>query len=354
MTNFAYILPMLQKPDKNRRRCVLIVYDGFELIDLSGPAAVFSAANALSKARLYDIVIVSPQGGSITSSCGIAVDSIGSDRLRLRSGDTVLVMGAESMPLRAAMAEPAIIRVLRAASKKSERYGSVCGGTFLLGACGLLGGKRVATHWRGCERLAAFVVDAHVEPDALYAVDGRLWTSAGATTGIDMALAMVEHDHSAALMGAVAKQLVVYAHRPGHQSQFSSLLDAQTAADGAFSKLIAWMARNVDRPIKVADMASRARMSERSFHRKFVEATGLGPAKYLEGLRLDGAKRYLEAGEPAKAVAQRAGFRSESAFRAAFAARFGITPAHHRRMHRTDRLLGTIDRQSQPKRKRPA
>jgi transcriptional regulator GlxA family with amidase domain len=319
-----------------RRRCVFIVYDGFELIDLSGPAAVFSAANKLSRTALYDIVAASPGGGAIASSCGISVDSLAIHRLRLRPGDTVLAMGAERVPLTAAIGEAAIARVMRAASTRAERYGSVCAGAFLLGACGLLHGKRVTTHWKGCERLAAFVAEARVEADALYVDDGRLWTSAGAATGVDMALAMVERDHGAALMGAVARHLVVYARRPGHQSQFSSLLEAQTAADGAFSGLIDWLAQNADRPIKVADMAARAKMSERSFYRRFTEAVGVAPAKYLEGLRLEGAKRYLEAGEPPKAVAQRAGFRSESAFRAAFAARFGITPAHHRRMHRSD------------------
>jgi transcriptional regulator GlxA family with amidase domain len=336
MTISAYIPPMSRKVGSPGRRCIFIVYDGFELIDLSGPAAVFSAANTLLRSARYGIVAASPGGGSVASSCGISVDSLGIDRLRLRSGDTVLAMGADRIALTAAIGEPAIARVMRAASKRAERYGSVCAGTFLLGACGLLRGKRVTTHWKGCERLAAFVADARVEPDALYVVDGRLWTSAGATTGVDMALAMVESDHGAALMGAVAKHLVVYAHRPGHQSQFSSLLEAQTAADGAFSELIAWMARNADRAIKVAEMAARVKMPERSFYRKFTDATGVAPAKYLEALRLEGAKRYLEAGAPAKAVAQRAGFRSESAFRAAFAARYGISPAHHQRMHRTD------------------
>lgn len=336
MTNSAYILPMSRKPANPQRRCIFIVYDGFELIDLSGPAAVFSVANALSKTPLYGIVAVSPEGGAVVSACGVAVDTVLSGRLRLRPNDTALVMGAEHIALKAAMAEPAIARILRAASKHAERYGSVCAGTFVLGACELLGGKRVTTHWRGCEQLMAFAADARVEADALYVADGRLWTSAGATTGVDMALAMVERDHGAALMGAVAKHLVVYARRPGHQSQFSSLLEAQTAADGVFSELVAWLTRNADRAIKVADMAARAKMSERSFYRKFTDATGVAPAKYLEALRLENAKRYLEAGEPAKAVAQRAGFRSESSFRAAFAARYGISPAQHQRMHRTD------------------
>jgi transcriptional regulator GlxA family with amidase domain len=336
MTIFAYIPPMTPKLNSLQRRCLFIVYDGFELIDLSGPVAVFSAANTLSQKPLYAIACASPKGGRVVSGCGIAIESVSCASVRLGPRDTVLAMGADRAPLMAAMHESAIARVLRAAAKRAERYGSVCAGTFLLGACGLLDGKRVTTHWSARERLAAYAPDAHVETDALYIANGPLWTSAGATTGVDMALAMVGRDHGAALMGAVARHLVVYAHRPGHQSQFSSLLDAQTAAEGVFAEVIAWMARNAERPIKVADMAARAKMSERSFYRKFVEATGIGPAKYLEGLRLEGAKRFLEAGEPAKTVAQRAGFRSESAFRAAFAARFGITPAHHRRMHRVD------------------
>jgi transcriptional regulator GlxA family with amidase domain len=333
MTKIAYILPMSAQP-RTPRRIVFVAYPGFELIDLSGPSSVFSTANRLARTDLYRIVVASPHGGAIATSCGPDIATTACKKLRISKADTVLAMGAYAKPLIEAMASPAIASVLRRASSRAERYGSVCAGTFLLAAAGLLPGRRVATHWRGCEPLRQQCPDAVVEAEALYIADERLWTSAGGTTGIDMALAMLERDHGKALMGAVARQLVVYAHRPGHQSQFSSVLEAQVAADGAFADLIAWLQSNLDASVKVAQMAARAGMSERNFYRRFTAVIGIGPSKYLERMRLDAAKQRLESGEAVKTVAARIGFKSESAFRSAFAERFGVTPAHHQRMQR--------------------
>lgn len=335
---------MPKPPEAAPRRIVFLAYEGFELLDLSGPSAVFSTANRLSRSALYEQIVVAPEGGGVVSSGGLPIAARPCAAQKFRATDTVLVMGAYREALVEAMRSAPLAAVLRRAAARAERYGSICAGTFLLASAGLLRGRRVATHWRGCAPLAAGYPETIVEADALYVVDDRLWTSAGATTGIDMALAMLERDHGSRLMAAVARYLVVYVHRPGHQSQFSSLLEAQTAADGAFAETIAWLERNLHAPLKVADMAARAGMSERSFQRKFVEATGVGPAKYLERLRLDQAKRYLEAGRPAKAVAGRVGYASESAFRNAFAARFGISPAHHQRMQRDGRPRGTAPR----------
>jgi transcriptional regulator GlxA family with amidase domain len=330
MTKIAYIPPMAAA-----RRIVFVAYPGFELIDLSGPSSVFSTANRLARAGLYEIVVVSPTGGAIVTSCGPEIVTTACAKLRVSKADTVLAMGAYAKPLIEAMASPAIASILRRASSRAERYGSVCAGTFLLAAAGLLPGRRVATHWRGCTPLRDQCPDAVVEAEALYVADERLWTSAGGTAGIDMALAMLERDHGKTLMGAVARQLVVYAHRPGHQSQFSSVLEAQVAADGAFADVFAWLQRNLGESVKVAEMAAKAGMSERNFYRKFTAAIGVGPSKYLERMRLDAAKQKLESGDAVKAVAVRVGFKSESAFRSAFAARFGVTPAHHQRMQRS-------------------
>jgi transcriptional regulator GlxA family with amidase domain len=336
MTTNVYILPMSQA-----RRIVFIVYDGFELLDLSGPAAVYSTANALTGEKLYKMITGSAAGGGVASHCGITVATSRSQRLRIGKADTVLVTGAYGYALRVAMRNKQIANLLNNASIQAERFGSVCSGAFLLGAAGLLEGKRVATHWSACARLRTAFDGAAVESNALYVVDGRLWTSAGVTTGIDMALAMLARDHGSRLMGLVAKQLVVYAHRPGHQSQFSALLAAQSTADGAFSDLSVWLESKLGEPIKVADMARRVAMSERTFHRKFAAATGVTPSKYVESLRLERAKRYLELNERVKAVAARVGFKSESAFRTAFRAQFGITPRHHSRMHAAITWRGT-------------
>lgn len=331
MTISVYILPMSPK-----RRVVFLVYEGFELLDLSGPAAVFSTANVLAAKNIYDVAVVSPSGGVITSGCGIGVSSTQLASLSVGKFDTVLVVGAYEASLKLVMANTDIAKKLRSTSRRAERFGSICTGAFLLGAAGLLAGRRVATHWSGCARLGAAFENASVESNALYVVDGELWTSAGVTTGIDMALAMLEHDHGSRLMGQVAKQLVVYAHRPGHQSQFSSVLKVQSSADGAYSELTSWLENRLDKPIKVADMARQVSLSERTFHRKFSAATGITPSRFLEDLRLEWAKRHLEADLPVKSVAARVGFKSESAFRTAFRARYGVTPSHHARMHKPD------------------
>ncbi len=315
------------------RRVIFLVYNGFELLDLSGPAAVFSTANALAREAFYEVVIASPSGGNVACSLGLNVGTCSCTNLVIGKKDTVLVMGAYERNITAAMKNMGLAQAVRVAAKRAERYGSVCTGAFVLAAAELLAGKRVATHWAGCARLSADFQDALVESDALYVVDGRLWTSGGASAGIDMALAMLERDHGSRLMGQVAKQLVVYARRPGHQSQFSAVLDAQSVADGSFSNLIIWLENMIAEPIKVSDMALQAGMSERTFHRKFTSMIGMTPSKFLDDLRLERAKRYLEANDPVKAVASRVGFKSESAFRSAFRERFGITPAHHAHMH---------------------
>lgn len=315
------------------RRVVFLVYNGFELLDLSGPAAVFSTANALAGESLYEVVVASPSGGNVACGFGLKIGTNSCTSLVIGKKDSVFVLGGYERAISAAMVNSVLTKALRVAARRAERYGSVCTGAFVLAAAGLLGGRRVATHWAGCAALSANVKEASVESDALYVVDGRLWTSGGASAGIDMALAMLERDHGRRLMGQVAKQLVVYAHRPGHQSQFSVVLDAQSVADDSFSDLVTWLESRIARSISVSDMARQAGMSERTFHRKFTSMTGVTPSRFLDGLRLERAKRYLEANKPAKDVAARIGFRSESAFRSAFRARFGITPAQYARMH---------------------
>lgn len=329
MTIITYNLPM-----SSTRRIVFLVYNGFELLDLSGPAAVFSSANALAREALYDVVIASPLGGSIACGFGLNIDTEAWSRLVIGKKDTVFVMGAYEHSIIVAMENKMLAKALSVAANRAERYGSLCTGAFILAAAGLLAGRRVATHWAGCATLGANFKDVTVEAEALYVTDGRLWTSGGASAGIDMSLAMLEHDHGNRLMGQVAKQLVVYSRRPGHQSQFSAVLDAQSAAGGSFSNLVSWLESNIAESIGVPDMALQARMSERTFHRKFTAQVGVTPSKFLDGLRLEIAKRYLETSDPVKTVATRIGFRSESAFRNAFRERFGITPTHYAHMQK--------------------
>lgn len=314
-----------------RRRILFLVYDGFELLDMAGPATVFTAANELAGRPLYEVLTVAPTEGAVS---GIGVTASPISTIRLAQDDTLLVMGAAAGPLRLAMRNPEIIALLTQASREAERFGSVCTGTFILASAGLLAGRTVATHWAGCDQFRRRYPTVNLEPNALYVTDSTLWTSAGVTTGIDMALAILARDHGAALMGRVAKYLVVYAHRPGHQSQFSGVIDAQTQRDGEFARLITWLRENIDQPIPVAAMAARAGMSERTFCRRFAAAVGTTPAKFMETLRLDAARLALEAGDPVKLVAARVAFRSEAAFRSVFTKKTGVSPSHYARMHR--------------------
>ena len=246
---------------------------------------------------------------------------------------TVLVAGAEREQLLPAVADPALRATLPELAAKAERFGSVCTGGFVLAALGLLDGHRIATHWDSCKPLAETFPKVTVDPDALYVVDGRFWTSAGVTTGIDMALAMVARDLDAAIAGEVAKRLILYARRPGYQSQFSPVLQAQVKGDSPFADLIGWMQANLDAPLDVPSLAARAGLTERTFHRKFVAATGETPARFVETARLDAARMLLSRGLSLKSVAAQVGLFPPPRLAEAFERRFGVAPRLFRDMH---------------------
>jgi transcriptional regulator GlxA family with amidase domain len=294
MTKQVYFLPM------TKHRVVILAYEGCQLLDVTGPAAVFGAANESRGQPFYDLSIVSPDGGAVTASAGVAIQS----RKIGGQPDTLLVAGG-SRGLKAAMARDDLRRWLRAVAPKARRFGSVCTGAFVLAAAGLLDGKRVATHWASCERLARKFPALEVDADSLYVVDGKIWTSAGVTTGIDMALALVEADLGAATANLIARHA-----------------------------LIDWMQENLDQPLDVPALAVRAGLTERSFYRKFTEATGKTPAHFVEGLRLDAARTLLTKGLPIKTIAGKVGLNSPARFGQAFERRFGMAPSLFREMHR--------------------
>ena len=316
---------------------VFIVYPGFELLDVSGPAAVFNSANRAldqqGKPAFYVVTLVSASGGAIESSSGITVDTRPLSDLKPGEAHTTLVAGAEREPLMAAVADPTLRAALPQLTADADRFGSVCSGGFLLAALGLLDGHRIATHWDSCKPLSENFPAVTVDPDALYVVDGRLWTSAGVTTGIDMALAMIANDLDAAIAGEVAKRLILYARRPGYQSQFSPVLQAQVKGDSPFADLIGWIQANLDEPLDVPALADRAGLSERTFHRKFVAATGQTPARFVETARLDAARLLLSRGTSLKSVAAQVGLFPAARFSEAFERRFGVAPRLFREMH---------------------
>ena len=246
-------------------RIRILAYEGCQLLDVTGPAAVFGAANESLARPVYDLKILSPDGGPVTTNSGVALVSqkIGGQP------DTLLVAGG-SKGLKGAMERSDLRRWLRKAAPGTKRLGSVCTGAFVLAAAGLLDGKRVATHWASCDRLARGFPALSVDPESLYVVDGKVWTSAGVTTGIDMALALVEADLGAAIANLIARHFVLYARRPGFQSQFSPLLGAQADADAPFAGLMEWMQGNLEAKLDVPMLAHRAGLTERSFYRKFV------------------------------------------------------------------------------------
>ena len=316
----------------------LLAYDGFQLLDVTGPAAVFAAANHERERTVYKVEVLSPAGGAVASDSGVTLQTRAMARMPAGPIDTVLIAGAEANALRAVIADPAVRRWVPRRAAKARRVGSVCSGTFVLAALGLIDGRRVATHWEACAALAAMYPGITVDPEALYVVDGKVWTSAGVTTGIDMALAMVEADCGAEVANAIARRLVLYARRPGYQSQFSPLLNARIQAESPFADLIDWMQNHLDRPLDVPTLAARAGLGERNFYRRFLAATGSSPAHFVEALRLEAARTLVDGDLPLKGVAARVGL-TPIRLNHAFERRFGVAPRLFRDMHRTKRTV---------------
>ncbi len=309
-------------------RIFILAHEGCQVLDVTGPAAVFAAANERRAQPFYDVRIVSPEGGAVKTNLGVTLmsEKIGGQP------DTLLVAGGTT-GLSPVVLREDVRQWLRKAAARAERYGSVCTGAFVLAAAGLLDGKRVATHWAACDLLARDFPAITVDPESLYVTDGKVWTSAGVSTGIDMALALVEADLGAPAANLIARYFVLYARRPGYQSQFSLVLGAQTRVDAPFSDLIGWMQGHLTATLDVPALALRAGLSERSFYRKFTETTGKTPAHFVEALRLDAARALLDKGLPLKSIATKVGLKSSARLGQAFERRFGMAPRLFREMH---------------------
>lgn len=311
----------------------LFAFEGVQILDITGPAAVFSAANTAIGRDMYRIHIVSAHGGAIVSNCGVSLHTVAISDLTASGLDMLLLAGGNRQQLLGLATNSAVCDWLRQASEYAPRYGSVCSGALLLGKLGLLDGKRVTTHWNASAELTRLAPRCSVDAQALYIQDGRLWTSAGVTTGIDMCLAMVEQDLGTTVSQTIAKHLVIYARRPGYQAQFSPLLSAQAHAGSQFSALIGWMHEHLQHTLDIPLLAARMAMSERSFHRKFTAAIGETPAHFVETLRLDHARHLLAGSMSLKEIAVRTGFSTPAHFTRAFERRFGITASLFRELH---------------------
>jgi transcriptional regulator GlxA family with amidase domain len=318
----------------DQRLIVMLVYPGVMTMDVFGPLEAFATANHAAGRPLYRLeiagmtkapVATSLRGVEITPT--IALDDIAGPI------DTLLVSGGFGQP--EASADQRLLAWLRSNRLRARRCGSICTGAFVLAAAGLLDGKRATTHWALASELGRRYPEVAVETDAIYVRDGSVYTSAGVTTGIDLALSLIEEDHGRTLSLRVARALVAYLKRPGGQSQFSNHLLAQFAASPPVRQAQEWALENLSSDLSVRTLAKRARMSERSFRRAFVEETGEAPRDFVERIRIDAARSLFEEAQlSVQVVATRCGFDSADNLRRAFVRRLGVTPHDYRQRFR--------------------
>ncbi|MFB4295489.1 GlxA family transcriptional regulator [Actinomadura sp. NTSP31] len=315
------------------RTVVLVVYDGIQLIELAGPMDVIGAANTATGTTAYRLLTASPRGGVVTADGGLPVQ-VGHSLREIASGgeeiDTLIVIGGTGVFEPAVSAE--VVRELPALARHSRRVASVCAGSLLLAAAGLLDGHRATTHWDAARLLAERFPRVLVEPDRIYVRDRDRWTSAGVTAGIDLALALVEDDHGSEVAQLIARWFVVFTRRGGGQAQFSAQLRAQPARTPAIRAVQQWLPDHLTEDLSVAALAGRAGMSERGFARAFRAETGGTPGAFVEGLRVEAARRLLETTDlTVGAIARMVGYKHGETLHRVFSRHLATTPERYRR-----------------------
>jgi len=305
---------------------VFVVFEDFQILDLTGPLEVFSAAGG------YTSEVCSLAGGPVRASCGLGVDT--APLPRGRGGlDTLIVVGGNGTP--GAAGDERLVRWVAAAGRRTRRVASVCTGAFVLARAGLLDGRRATTHWSQCDRLARLFPEVAVERDPIFVHDTGVWTSAGVTAGMDLALELVEADLGADRAREVARWLVMFVQRPGGQAQFSAQLAAQRPDRRPLRELEAWIPDHLTEDLGVPALAGRAAMSERNFARVFRAELGVTPAAYVEAVRTEAARRLLETTDvPVGAVARSCGFGTVETMHRSFQRGLGVTPGEYRRHFR--------------------
>jgi transcriptional regulator GlxA family with amidase domain len=310
------------------REIAMVIFPGFQLLDAAGPIAAFEIAERYAP-DAYSMDVVAAEPGLVASSSGVAFEA---EPLRHKAYDTLMVAGGDGTRRLDELGETTTW--LAQQGPKARRVTSVCSGAFLLAEAGLLEGRRATTHWQRCDQFARRYPGVKVDPDRIFVRDDRVWTSAGITAGIDLALALIEEDLGGEIARRTAQQLVVHQRRPGGQSQFSALLD-MGGVHGRFGELMDWMRERLAEPLPVERLADQAAMSPRHFARAFAAETGLTPAKAVERLRLEAARAQVEGGrEPIDRVAENTGFRDSERMRRAFLRAFGQPPQAIRRAAR--------------------
>lgn len=306
-----------------------LVFPDFQILDLTGPLAVFELADREAGGGAYRLSVLSLSNGMVASSAGVEVATAPLAEARF---DTLVIAGGQGT--RRASSDLSLLGALTAAAASCRRVASVCTGAFLLAAAGLLDGRRATTHWAAAAALQRVGRGVRVEPDRIFVRDGPVWTSAGVTAGIDLALALVEEDLGSAVSRAVAQDLVVYHRRPGGQTQFSALLALDAPSD-RIRRTLAYAREHLAEPLGVERLAAVACLSPRQFGRAFRMETGQTPAKAIERLRAEAARPRIEDGrEPIEQIARSVGFTDAERLRRTCLRLFGQPPQALRRVAR--------------------
>ena len=327
------------------RRVAFIAPPGTEVLDLVGPLQVFARATELfgeqnsGSLPIYSIEVISISSQtSVMTNCGLRITAHKTFREVRGEIDTLLVAGGSAIENDEISIE--VVRWLRKIAGRVRRIGSVCTGAMLLGRAGLLDGRQVTTHWNWCALLARKYPRTEVDPNPIFVRDGTVYTSAGVTAGMDLALALVEEDHGSRLALQVARNLVLYLRRPGGQSQFSAALSLQLTDRKPLRELEAWVLDNLNKPLNVPMLAERVAMSPRNFARVFTKEMKTTPAKFVERLRVEAARRRLEESQNSmETIAGECGFGNVNSMRNVFQRTLKIAPGHYRRHFRSTRRV---------------
>lgn len=317
-------------PSQSRRKVVIVVHDKAKLLDVAGPLQVFNDAKYEDGAHVYQVILASEEGGQIATDAGILLTSERLDKVLESEVDTLLITGGD--PAFIPTATASLRARLTTYLPRPRRLGSVCVGAFILAELGVLNNREATTHWGASNKLQREYPSVKVKPDSIFVQSGQIWTSAGVSAGIDMALAMVAEDigHAAAL--ALARKLVLFLKRGGGQSQFSVELRTQMKDQrGRFDDLHTWIRQNLGQDLSVPVLASFANMSERNFARVYRRETGESPAQSIEQMRVEAARRLLESTSDAvQSIAQQTGFFDDERMRRAFLRIHGVSPQDYR------------------------
>jgi transcriptional regulator GlxA family with amidase domain len=314
-------------PRRPLRNTVILTYQGVQSLDVTGPLEVLAAAG-------YSMVVVSPDGAPVRTSSGLQIVPDADLAHAPAKIDTLLLAGG--VGVRNVVDDRVLCDWIAARSRGARRVASVCTGAFLLAAAGVLDGRRATTHWAAADELARRYPRVRVDPEPIFVRDGKVWTSAGVTAGMDLALALVEEDHGREVALSIARHLVLFLRRPGNQSQFSATLAAHAPQRTGLREVQRYAIEHLAADLSVEALAALSHMSPRHFARTFRAEIGLTPARYVERLRLEAARRRLEEGEePIADVAAACGFGTPETMRRVFLRALGIGPSEYRRRFHT-------------------